>query len=146
MVLYKFLYVWTFYLEVFFMTRVCMQTHLKPKQDHSHRQHSGKTIRSLVIPGGNPAKLLQAVDQPLHLIALPVQPSIKRSSRMLIFLSRDGRSNPSPVQVLAIFPKGIAFIARHSLGTDAQMTIPAPDRPLFHELLGHGDLVLLAGR
>ena len=47
------------------------------------------------------------------------------------------------MQVLAIFPEGIPFIALYSLRMDAQMAIATPDRTLFHKLFGHSDLVLL---
>jgi hypothetical protein len=64
---------------------------------------------------------------------------------MFVLLPRYRRPNASPVQVLAIFPESIAFITRDPLGTDAQVTIATPDRPLFQKPLGHGDFVLLAG-
>jgi hypothetical protein len=120
-----------------------MQTHLEPKQDHSEGQHGGVTIRPLIISGRHPAKLLQAVDQPLNLIALSVELSIKRTGRMLVILPRDRGPNASPVQVLTIFPESITFIARYPLGTDPHATIAAPDRTLFQKPFGHGDLMLL---
>jgi hypothetical protein len=127
----------------FHKSRVCMQTHLEPNQDHGDGQHGGVTIRQLVVAGRHPAKLLQAVDQPLHLIALPVEFSIKRPGRMFVLLPRDRRPNTSPVQVLAIFPESIALIARHPLRTDTKVTIAPSDRTLFQKPFSHGDLVLL---
>ncbi len=122
-----------------------MQTHLKPQKDHGNRQHGSVTTGPLIVAGRHPAKLLQAVDQALHSIALPVSFSIKRPGRMLVLFPRDRRPNASPVQVLAVFAESIAFIARHSLGTDPQVTIATPDRPLFQKPFSHRDLVLLTG-
>ncbi len=65
---------------------------------------------------------------------------------MFVLLPQDRRPNASPVQGLATFPESIAFIACDPLRSDAQVTIAPPDRPLFHELLGHRDLVLLTRR
>jgi hypothetical protein len=62
---------------------------------------------------------------------------------MFVLLPRDRGPNTSPVQVLAIFPESIAFIARNPLRTDAQVAIAPSDRPLFQKPLSHGDLVLL---
>ena len=53
-------------------TRVCMQTHLKPQKDHGDSQHGCVTTGQLVVARRHSARLLQAVDQPLHLIALPI--------------------------------------------------------------------------
>jgi hypothetical protein len=76
-----------------------VQTHLEPKQDHSEGQYSHVTVYPLVITGRHPAKLLQTVDQPLDLIPLPLELSVKRPSRMLGLLPRDHRSNASSLQV-----------------------------------------------
>ena len=62
---------------------------------------------------------------------------------MFVLLPWDRRPNASPLQVLAIFPESIPLITRDPLRTDAQVTIAAPDRPLFQKLFSHGDLVLL---
>jgi len=64
---------------------------------------------------------------------------------MFIFLSRDRCPNASPVQVLAIFPESIAFIACDPLWTDAQVTVATSDRPLFQKPLSYRNLVLLTG-
>jgi hypothetical protein len=64
---------------------------------------------------------------------------------MFVLLPWNRCPNASPLQVLAIFPESVAFIARDPHRTDAQMTIGTPDRPLFHELLGYRNLVLLTG-
>ena len=121
-----------------------MQTHLEPKQDHGKGQHGGVATCLLLITGRHPAKLLQAVDEPFDLIALPIKRSIKRSGRMLVLLSRNGRSDAAPVQVATIFSESISFITRQSLRSDAHMTTATSDRPLFHKLFSHGDLVLLS--
>ena len=122
-----------------------MQTHLKPQKDHGDRQHGGITTGQLVITGRHPTKLFQTVNQPLHLITLPVEFSIKRSGRMLVFLPWDRRPNASPVQVLAIFSESVPLVARHPLRTDAQVTIATPDRALFQKPFRYRDLVLLTG-
>ena len=49
-----------------------MQTHLKPQKDHGNGQHGCITAGQFVIARRHTAKLLQAIDQPLHLIALPI--------------------------------------------------------------------------
>jgi hypothetical protein len=122
-----------------------MQTHLEPNQAHGNGQHRGITIRSLVITGCYPAKLLQAVDHPLHLITLPVEPAIKRPSCMFVLLPRDRRPNAAPVQVAPIFPESVTLVTPDPLGTGPQVTTAASDRTLFQKLLGHRDLVLLTG-
>ncbi len=126
-------------------TRACMQTHLKPNQDHGDSQHCGITISPFVVAGRHPAKLLQAVDQPLDLITLPIQLSIKRSGALFVLLSRDCQANASPSQVVSIFPGTISLIARDAPGPQTNATVLAsPDRPLFQQPLGHRDLMLLA--
>jgi len=64
---------------------------------------------------------------------------------MFVLLSRDSCPDASPLQVLAIFPESIPFIASDPLRTDAQVTIAAPDCPLFQKPFSYRDLVLLAG-
>jgi hypothetical protein len=120
-----------------------MQTHLEPQQDHGKGQHGGVTTHSLLITGRHPAILLQAVDEPFDLIALPIKRPVKGPGRMLVLFSWNGRSDASPMQVTTIFSESIAFITRQPLRSDAQLTTATPDRSLFHQLLSHGDLVLL---
>lgn len=122
-----------------------MQTHLEPQQNHGDSQHGGITNRPLLITGRYSTKLLQAVNQSLHLIALAIKLSIEGAGRLLVLLSRDRRPNTSPMQVLPILPKRIAFIPRNPLRANARAANLAPDCALFQKLLSHGDLVLLAG-
>ena len=65
---------------------------------------------------------------------------------MFVLVPRDSCPNTSAVQILAIFPECIPFIARYPLGTDAQVTITVPDCALLQKPFGHGDLMLLTGR
>jgi hypothetical protein len=122
-----------------------MQTHLKPKQDHGERQHGSVAICPLLVASCHPAKLLQAIDQTLHLVSLAIEFSIKWAGRMLVLLPGDRRANPTSVQVLTKFSVSVAFIPRDPLGTEARATDTTPDRTLFQKLLGHSDLMLLAG-
>ena len=96
-----------------------MQTHLEPQHNHGEGQHGRVTVRSFLIAGRHAAKLFQAVDQPLHLIALPIERSVKRSGRQFVLLSRDRGPHAAPLQVLPVFAERIAFIAPDPLGTDA---------------------------
>ena len=55
---------------------------------------------------------------------------------MFVLLSRDRCPNALPLQVLAIFTEGIAFIGCDPLRADAQMTIAAPECLRFPTLPG----------
>jgi hypothetical protein len=121
-----------------------MQTHLEPDQDHGKGQHSSVAIRSLIISGRHSAKLLQTVDQPFNLVALAVKCWIKGPSGMFVLLPGYRGSDASPLQVSAIFPESISFIACNPLWTDTQVSTTTPDCTLFHQLFSHGDLMLLS--
>ncbi len=96
-----------------------MQTHLEPHHNHGEGQHGRVTVCSFLVAGRHAAQLFQAVDQPLHRIALPVERSVQRSGRLFVLLPRDRGPNASPLQVSPVFPERIAFIAPDPLGTDA---------------------------
>lgn len=122
-----------------------MQTHLEPQKDHRQGYHSRITTCPLLVTGRHPAKLFQAVDQPFDLIALPIELAVKRPGGMLVLLPWNGGSDTPPVQVTAILAEGVSFIRRQAFWAQTHLATPPSDRPLFHQLLSHGDLVLLAG-
>jgi hypothetical protein len=112
--------------------RVCK---LQPEHNRCDEQHRMIVLGSLFIAGGNAPKLLEPIDQPLHLIAQSVDGTIKRSRAVFTALARDGAANPVLPQVLAVRQTTVPLIpdqpVRASFG-------PPGSWPLNRALLQQG--------
>src|SRR5262245_2295090 len=70
-------------------------------------EHGQEVDRQLLVPGGDPAALLQPADQPLHHVAPPVLLAVERRLRPLtqpgplVVRPRDHRPDLAPAQPAA---------------------------------------------
>jgi hypothetical protein len=107
---------------------------LKPEQNGGDRQHGFIVGSSLFIAGGNPTKVLQAVNQPLNPIPLTIDLFVKRTTTMFIDPARNRVTNPSSAQEPTKLIAALAFVSHHTLWTAARTTPPdAFDLALFHQ-------------
>ena len=62
-------------------------------QEHNH---GSKVLGALFVASGNPAKLLDAVDETLNDIASAIFLFVKTTTMLLVFPSRNSVTNASP--------------------------------------------------
>jgi hypothetical protein len=101
----------------------------------------------LFIACRDAATLFEPIDQPLDLVALTVERTVKRPGPPLITLARNRDPDPMPPQVLPDRPATIALIADQpagaSLGASPVRTL---DRALRHQWLEHHRFMPLTRR
>src|SRR5262245_31394805 len=127
-------------------TRVCMQRlRLKPQDRGGDHPEGAVAVAALVVPRGQAAKLLAAVDQPLHPIAQPVGGAVERAPAAFPALVRNGVPDAPSAAVRPIPSAGVPFVADHPVGPQARAAPAGPShRALLQQLLEDGGFVLLA--
>ena len=91
-------------------------------------------ISSFLIARREAPKLFETVNQPLDLVALPVERPIKRSRTPLVRLPRNRHADASPSQVAPNLATTVAFITNDALWSQLGSPPSRPfDRPLFHQ-------------
>src|SRR5687768_11645243 len=110
--------------------RVCK---LQPQEGCRDFPHGPIVGTSLFIPGGQTPELLEAVDHPLHQVALLVELGIKSSLSALITLAGNGDPNPMAAGILADGPAAVAFVAYNALRPQPGSALSPFDRPLRHQ-------------
>jgi hypothetical protein len=92
-------------------------------------------------------KLLEPVDQPFHLVALPVERPVERSRPPLVLLVGNRDADASPPQIRPQLPAAVALVSHDALWPQPRPSSSWPlDRPLLHQLLKGGRLVALSRR
>src|SRR4029450_7895836 len=92
--------------------------------DGDHRQ---VVALALLVPGGDPAELLELVDRALHSVALAVSGLVEAALTGLVGLGRDHRPDPTPAQVAPQARVAVALVNGHRVRPDPR---PTPTRPL----------------
>jgi hypothetical protein len=95
-----------------------------------------------LIARRQPTELLEAVDQPFHQVALPIDRPIKWSHPALIRLPQDRhRQAPSP-QLRPDLVTAVVLVPHHPLRTYLRLPATRPfDCPLLHQLFKHHRLM-----
>src|SRR3954464_596246 len=89
--------------------RVCKR--LQPEQDHADVDHGEIVLATLLVAGGNAPGLLEAVDQPLHLVAQTVGCTVEVALAWLVLPGRDHRPDVASTQASACGRTAVAFVA-----------------------------------
>src|SRR5215217_4105775 len=93
-------------------TRACLQRS-EPEQAHADREHGRVVDGALLVPGRDAAELLEAVDQSLDAVALPIGLPVEAGTAGLPLLRRDHRADAAAAQEGADRPAGVGLVARH---------------------------------
>jgi hypothetical protein len=110
--------------------RVCK---LQPEYDRS-QVHPRQIVSSpLLIARGNPSDLLEAIEQTLDFIPLPIETAVKWSCAMLTAFAGNRQADAVPPQGSSNRPAAIGLIADKPLRTPLGAARPAT----FHGALGH---------
>ncbi len=83
---------------------------------------------ALLVTRGDAAELLEAVEQPLHLVARPVGLAVKAGPAALLSGCGDHRPDAPPPQVSPRGPARIGLVARYTPGPQAGAAPLAADR------------------
>src|SRR4029453_17600943 len=92
--------------------------------DRSDLNHGQVVDLALLVPGRDPAELLELVDRALHPVALAVRPPVKAGPPPLVRLARNHRPDAPTSQVAAHARVAVALVTRHRGGAD-----PRPPPP-----------------
>ena len=82
--------------------------------------------RSFLVAGGNAPALLQAIDQPLHAVALAVGGAVEPRRPPLVHLAWDDVAAAASAQILAHPPAAVALVADQAVGAEAWSAPPDP--------------------
>src|SRR3954451_6673984 len=120
--------------------RVCKRLH--PEQDHADVDHGKVVLATLFIPGGDAPGLLEAVDQPLDLVAQPVGFAVEVALARLVLSGRDHRPDVAPTQAGTGSWAAVALVPSRCAWPQAGAAAPrTTDRPLIQHRL-EGDLLI----
>src|SRR5262249_14743512 len=100
---------------------------------------------SRLVAGGDPAELLEAVNRPLDLVALPIGGPVEARVAALIAPGGGDRADAPSAQVGAHRPVAEAPVARHAPRPDSRAAPPSPvDLAAPHQHPDEARLVPLA--
>src|SRR5688572_19594080 len=87
----------------------------------SHRNHPEGAVAggALVVAGRQAAVLFAAIDQPLDLVAPPIEGAVEGASAVLRAQAGNGVADTPLPAVGPVPPAGIALVAHHPSGTQA---------------------------
>ena len=118
----------------------------QPEGDGGDREHREVVDRPFLVAGGDATELLQAVNEPLHDIALPVGVLVEPDSS-LTFLASNDHADPSSAEVAPDLLAAVALVTCDSIWANPWSSVSPPlDCPSFHQGLEHDLLVALARR
>src|SRR5919204_2035358 len=120
---------------------------LQPQpHDRGDLDHGQVVDLALLVPGRDPAELLELVDGALHPVALAVGGPVKARLPRLVRLARNHRPDATTPQVAAHARVAVALVTRHRAGADPRPAPPlALDRAGLHQPAQHRCLVALPG-
>src|SRR3954452_12557243 len=102
-------------------------------------------LRSFLIARCQPPILLEAVDQPLNPIALPIQPSIKPSSMPLRAFAWDRYADPMLTQIPPDLAAAVALVSDDAPGPQPRSSASwSLHRALLHQTLKRRCFMALA--
>ncbi len=134
-VLYTFEDVLRLEIEAGRLGRVC-KLRLQPEQDHAQHDHGEVIDAALLVAGGDAAELLEAVDQTLDPVALPVGFAVEAGLPALVALAGDHRPDVSPAQAAAGGRAAVALVAGQSARPQARTALTrAADRAMVQQRL-----------
>src|SRR5258708_39707223 len=87
---------------------------LRPEQDGRHRHYGEIVGGALLVAGGHAAALLQTIDEPLHLVAFAIEPTVEWAGSALVALVGDGVPDAMPTQPGADAPAAVAFVPHNA--------------------------------
>jgi hypothetical protein len=115
-------------------TRACLQTlTLQPQESGCDQPHRTIICCTFLITRRHPTVLLQPIDQPLHLLAQPVERSIKRAASLCIDLVGDGDPDAMRPQIRSDFATALSLVPHHAPRT----SLRTPSAAAFHCSPGH---------
>ncbi len=117
---------------------------LQPEQDHRDGHHRSIVLCQLLIARGDPPTLLESIDQPLHLVPLPIHLPVESSLAPLILLVWDHRSHPVSARISPNLPTRVALVPTDLLRLAAGSPASSPpNRPLLQQSLKLGRVMSL---
>src|SRR5947208_1468820 len=116
----------------------------QPEHDGGDGEHRQVVDGPFLIAGRDPTELLQAVDQPLHDIPLPIRILVKPDPS-LPFLPRNHHPNPSTAQIPPDLLAAVALVPSDPIRSNPRSSSAPLDRSSLHQGLEHDLLVALSG-
>src|SRR5258708_9169350 len=119
---------------------------LRPEQDGRHRHHGEIVGGALLVAGGHAAALLETIDEPLHLVAFAIEPTVEWAGSALVALVGDGVPDAMLAEPLPDPPAAVASVPPQTLRpmTEGPASFPS-DTALLQQRLAHRLVMSLPG-
>ena len=124
-----------------------MSSNRYPPEDGGDGEQGMKGFLQLLIAGRNGPVLLEPVDGPLDHVAVAGRRTVEAdAARWLVAQARNHRADPTPAEIAADLPAGIALVASHAVRSNPGATEPPCHRSLCQQGLDLGRLLPLSRR